>query len=81
MKLLFAAGLLDKRNKTGYEPESFIASGYAVAGDRQQTFDWLEKAVENEDDQLGAAIRYPVFDEIRSDPRYPDIMRRVGLPQ
>jgi serine/threonine protein kinase/tetratricopeptide (TPR) repeat protein len=78
---LVTAELLDQRSKTGYEPESFIASGFAVAGDRQQTFDWLEKAVENEDDQLGTAIRYPMFDGIRTDPRYPDLMRRLGLPE
>jgi tetratricopeptide (TPR) repeat protein len=78
---LFAAGLLDKRSKTGYEPESFIAAGFAVAGDRQQMFDWLEKAVENEDDQIGAVIRYPAFDGMRSDPRYAELMRRIGLPQ
>ncbi len=78
---LVTAALLDKRSKTGYEPESFIASGFAVAGDRQQTFDWLEKAVENEDDQIGSAIRYPMFDGIRSDPRYADVMHRIGLSQ
>jgi eukaryotic-like serine/threonine-protein kinase len=78
---LVTAELLDQRSKTGYEPESFIASGFAVAGDRKQTFDWLNKAVENEDDQLGSVMRYPMFDGIRSDPRYADIMRRIGLPQ
>jgi eukaryotic-like serine/threonine-protein kinase len=76
---LLAAGLLDRRSKIGYEPESFIAVGFAIAGDRQQTFAWLEKAVENEDDQLACVIRYPMFDGIRSDPRYPEIMRRIGL--
>ena len=76
---LFAAGLLDKRSKTGYEPESFIASGFAAAGDRQQMFDWLEKGVEGEDDSLGSSIRYPMFDGIRSDPRYLDLMQRIGL--
>jgi serine/threonine-protein kinase len=76
---LFAAGLMDRRSKTGYEPESFIAIGFAVAGDRQQSFEWLAKAVENEDDQLGTVIRYPMFDGMRSDPRYADLMHRIGL--
>ena len=76
---LFAAGLLDRRSRVGYEPESFIAIGFAFAGDREQMFQWLEKGVENEDDQLGCVLRYPMFDGIRSDPRYADIMRRVGL--
>jgi len=76
---LFTAGLLDKRSKVGYEPESFIAIGFAVAGDRERTFEWLKKGVENEDDQLGCVLRYPMFDGIRSDPRYADIMGRIGL--
>ena len=76
---LFATGLMNKRSKTGYEPESFIAAGFAMAGDREQMFEWLEKGVENQDDQLGSVLRYPMFDGIRSDPRYADIMRRIGL--
>jgi serine/threonine protein kinase/tetratricopeptide (TPR) repeat protein len=78
---LVATGLLDRRSKTGYEPESFIAIGFAVAGDREQTFAYLERAVQNEDDQLACVIRYPMFDGIRTDPRYADIMRRIGLSQ
>jgi tetratricopeptide (TPR) repeat protein len=78
---LVATGLLDRRSKTGYEPESFIANGFAVAGDREQTFAYLERAVQNEDDQLACVIRYPMFDGIRTDPRYADIMRRIGLSQ
>jgi TolB-like protein/thioredoxin-like negative regulator of GroEL len=76
---LVTTGLIDKRNKTGYEPESFIASGFAAAGDREQMFEWLEKGVENEDDQLGCLMRYPMFDPYHSDPRYADILRRIGL--
>jgi len=76
---LFAAGMLEQRSKTGYEPESFIAIGFAIAGDRQRSFEWLAKAVENEDDQLGTVIRYPMFDGMRSDPRYADLMHRIGL--
>jgi serine/threonine protein kinase/tetratricopeptide (TPR) repeat protein len=76
---LFSAGLIEKRSKTGYEPESFIAIGFAVAGDRQQTFEWLQKAVESQDDQLGTVMRYPMLDGIRSDPRYPGLMQWIGL--
>jgi eukaryotic-like serine/threonine-protein kinase len=76
---LFSAGLIEKRRKTGYEPESFIAVGFAIAGDRQQTFEWLEKAADSEDDQLGTVMRYPMLDGIRSDPRYTSLMQRIGL--
>jgi hypothetical protein len=33
------------------------------------------------DDELIFCIRYPALDSIRSDPRYADLMRRLGLPE
>ena len=58
-----------------------IAVGFALAGDRNQAFESLEKAFAEEDDELIFAIRYPAFDSIRSDPRYADLTRRLGLPE
>jgi eukaryotic-like serine/threonine-protein kinase len=78
---LVMESLTAQREKTGYAPESFFALGYAIAGDRAKTFEWLEKAVTDEDDQIGFYIRYPAFDPYRSDPRYAEIMRQIGLPQ
>jgi adenylate cyclase len=78
---LVTTSLLDARKRIGYEPGSFIASGFAVAGDREKTFEWLDKAVLEEDDQLAVYLRYPLFDGIRSDPRYADLMHRLRLPE
>jgi DNA-binding winged helix-turn-helix (wHTH) protein/TolB-like protein/Tfp pilus assembly protein PilF len=54
---------------------------YARLNDRDKTFEYLEKAFAVRD----AAISYlkirPEFDNIRSDPRFADLVRRVGLPQ
>jgi tetratricopeptide (TPR) repeat protein len=77
---MMAATWLAKR-QVGYWPASFIASGYAVAGDRQKTFKWLNQALEEGDFQFPELIRYPVFDDIRSDLRYVSMMRRLGLPE
>ena len=71
--------LATRRN--GYFPASWVASGYAIAGDRGKTFEWLNRAAEEEDFQLPEVIRYPVFDYIRSDPYYSTLMRRIGLPE
>lgn len=58
-----------------------IAVGFALAGDRNKAFESLEKAFADEDDELIFAIRYPALDSIRSDPRYADLTRRLGLPE
>jgi eukaryotic-like serine/threonine-protein kinase len=78
---LVTTSLIEGRRRTGYEPASFIATGYAVAGDREKTFEWLDRAVVEGDDQLAVYVRYPHFDDIRSDPRYPDLMHRLRLPE
>jgi serine/threonine protein kinase/tetratricopeptide (TPR) repeat protein len=70
-----------QQEKTGHAPESFFALGYAIAGDSAKTFEWLNKALAAEDDQLGFYMRYPAFDPYRSDPRYAEIMRQLGLPR
>ncbi len=58
-----------------------IAFGFAVAGDRDKAFEYIDKAVADGDDELLYAIRAPAFDSIRSDPRYAELMRRLGLPE
>jgi hypothetical protein len=78
---LVTTALLNDQKQTGYAPASFIASGFAVAGDRENTFLWLNKAVAEQDDQLGGFVRYPLFDGVRSDPRYAAIMHQIGLPE
>ena len=57
------------------------AAAFAISGDRESAFQYLEKAYAGEDEELINDIRFPAFDSIRSDPRYADLMRRVGLPE
>jgi tetratricopeptide (TPR) repeat protein len=59
-----------------YGPE--IATIYASLGDRDQAMNWLEKAYE-ERFNPGVLLR-PGFDTLRSDPRFEDLTRRIGLP-
>ena len=56
------------------------ASLYARAGEHELTLEWLERAFANHDQGL-AYIRWPVFDSVRDDPRYQDLLRRMNLPQ
>jgi hypothetical protein len=41
---------------------------------------WLQKAVANHDSEFSYNIRDPIFDFVRSDPRYVELMRGIGLP-
>ena len=62
-------------------PISGIALSFALTGDRDKAFEYFEKAYSSEDDDLIQTLRYPAMERIRSDPRYADLMRRLGLPQ
>jgi len=57
-----------------------VASLYARLGDKDQAMVWLERAFEERDSFLTFLKVFPVFDGLHSDPRYRDLVRRVGLP-
>jgi serine/threonine protein kinase/Tfp pilus assembly protein PilF len=73
---LTEAGFSDRPEAT-----TWLAAGAAVTGDRKKALDYLEKAYANQEIELILCIRYPSFDSIRSEPRYADLMRRMGLPE
>jgi hypothetical protein len=50
-------------------------------GDRDCVFEWLEKAFQQRDDLMINLNAEPVFNGIRTDPRFQDLVRRVGLPE
>ena len=60
---------------------SALAASYAILNDRDKTFEYLEKAYEIQDGDLILSLRFPAFDSVHSDPRYADLMKRLGLPQ
>ena len=62
-------------------PPTNIAVTYALAGDGNKAFEYLEKAYTEQDSELGACIRFPAFDVLKSDPRWAAFMRRLGLPE
>jgi TolB-like protein/DNA-binding winged helix-turn-helix (wHTH) protein/Flp pilus assembly protein TadD len=72
-------GELKKRSNANYSHGSEIATVYAALGDKDQAMIWLAKAYE-ERFNPGVLLR-PGFDPLRTDPRFQDIVRRVGLPQ
>jgi len=70
---------LQKRSNPTYSYGSEIATIYASLGNRDQAMNWLEKAYE-ERFNPGVLLR-PGFDPLRSDPRFEDLVHRIGLPR
>ena len=58
-----------------------IAELYARLGEKEAAFEWLEKAYAAHDDEMVRLKEQLGYDNLRSDPRYADLLRRVGLPQ
>lgn len=58
---------------------SFIWA-YAGLGDKEQAFTWLEKAYHERRDRVFLLSVDPLLDPLRSDPRFQDLVHRVGLP-
>jgi len=56
-----------------------VALTYAALGDKDKTFLWLEKAYAAKSSFVTTLKFWSVFDAIRSDPRFADLVRRVGL--
>lgn len=70
---------LKSRPPGEYIDPYYIAIIYLGLGDRQQTFDWLDKAYEARSNWLPWLEVEPKLDSLRSDPRYADLVRRIGL--
>ena len=70
---------LKRRSERSYVPSTLIAATYAALGDHDEAFRWLNRAVELRDGILVFIAVDPVFEDLRSDSRYAEILRRVGL--
>ncbi len=70
---------LTEISKYGYISPYNIAQAYMRMGEKEKTFSWLEKAYEEHDSGLVSLAVEPMFDPIRSDPRFKDLLRRMKL--
>jgi tetratricopeptide (TPR) repeat protein len=53
---------------------------YMFAGDTVRALDWLEKAIAQRDPNAPYANCIPLWDPVRSDPRFQDLLRKMNLP-
>ena len=64
---------------TGYISAYNVALIYAGLGDRENALSWLARAVEQHDLFLAWMNVEPMFDSVRADPRFADLVKRIGL--
>ena len=62
-------------------PATDIAEVHVGLGDKDQAFVWLEKAFEARSGMLKDVTYEQYYNLLRDDPRYADLVRRMGLPQ
>jgi TolB-like protein/Tfp pilus assembly protein PilF len=67
--------------KTRYVRRFYMASVYATLGDKDKAFAELEKAYAERDSFLGRLLEDPFMDPLRNDPRFADMLKRIGLAQ
>jgi len=70
---------LEELSKKKYVSPYEIAVAYTGLRDKDQAMAWLEKAYQARIGLLVYLKVDPVFDPLRSDPRFQDLLRRVGL--
>ena len=71
---------LQESSKQSYVSPYHIAMVYAGLGQRDKTFEWLEMAYERREARMNILKYAPEFGGLHSDPRFADLVRRVGLP-
>jgi serine/threonine-protein kinase len=57
-----------------------IAQVYAVRGEKDKAFEWLQIAFDNHDGGMPSLLVDPVLRGLRDDPRYKNLVAKVGLP-
>jgi len=70
---------LEERYARKESPAMHLAAVYAGLGEKDQAFAWLEKDFEARTGLLIFITIAPDYDTLRDDPRYTDLLRRIGL--
>ena len=85
-----SAGLRADALKTISDMESLVKAGkpmspigfaivYSGLGDKDNAFEWLDKAFRERDEGILYLKCQPYFENLRGDPRYSELLRRIGL--
>lgn len=77
--LVILHDLLQMASRQYVSPYS-IALVYAGLGDKDEAFHWLDKAYEERSGRLINIAVHPRFADLRDDPRFVELVQRIGLP-
>lgn len=75
-----AADVLVSRLPEAYSLSYDIAMTYAMAGEKEETIEWLERSLEVRDPNMPHIGIFPGLDIVRDDPRFHELLRRMNLP-
>ena len=67
------------RSDTTYVGPSMVAGLYALAGESDRAFQWLERAYDVRDPNMPHLAVVPALDSMHDDPRFQDLLRRMNL--
>jgi hypothetical protein len=65
-------------SKTDHDMAYWVASTYALAGDKDLAFKWLGKAIRLGNENKPHFERDPNLDSLRDDPRWPELIDKMG---
>jgi DNA-binding winged helix-turn-helix (wHTH) protein/TolB-like protein len=71
--------LSDEPSRLGHVRAMDFATIYALLGDKDQALQWLEKAYDEHSTYMNFLKGEPVWDNLRSDPRFTELLRRMKL--
>ena len=72
---------LEQKSKSAYVSPYMIATVYAGLGEKDKAFEFLERAYQERSLDISWHLRADLrIDNLRSDPRFETLLRRVGLP-
>jgi len=71
-----------QQSKVSYVPPYMIAAIYSGLGQKDQAFEFLERAYQEKSPDLAYFLRVDLrIDPLRAEPRFTDLLRRMNFPQ
>jgi serine/threonine-protein kinase len=71
--------LLNRMATERHLASSCFAILHLGLGDVEQSLTWLERGCEQHESQIAAVYVHPIYDPLRAEPRFQEILRRVGF--